>query len=130
MFSSEWYRRRWLDFRNGNGNYLRFMLAFSNTIIIGYFFLVDRVNFFGDIFGNIVLFAVVFLAIYIPVSVLFGFWHMRTQQRTEVTTTWEQRPLMAKTFHLILKISENTATKKELEEMREFFRKIERRELD
>jgi len=130
MFTEEWFRRRWLDFRNGNGQYLRFFLAFSNTIIIGYFFLVERIYFFDDIFTNIVSFAVVFLAIYIPASILFGLWHMKTQQRTEVTTLWEQRPLMAKTFLLILKISQNKATKKELEEMREFFKKIERRELD
>ncbi len=130
MFTGEWFRRRWLDFRNGNGQYLRFFLAFSNTIIIGYFFLVERIYFFDDIFTNMASFVVVFLAIYIPVSILFGLWHMKTQQRTEVNTLWEQRPLMAKTFLLILKISQNKATKKELEEMREFFKKIERRELD
>ena len=129
MFNEEWFRRRWLDFRNGNGQYLRFLLAFSNTIIIGYFFLVERISFFDDIFTNLASFALVFLAIYIPLSVLFGLWHMRTQQRTDVTTQWEQRPLMAKTFLLILKISQDKASKKELEDMREFFNKIERRQL-
>jgi len=130
MFNEEWFRRRWLDFRNGNGQYLRFLLAFSNTIIIGYFFLVERISFFDDIFTNLASFALVFLAIYIPLSILFGLWHMRTQQRTDVTTQWEQRPLMAKTFLLILKISQDKASKKELEDMREFFNKIERREFD
>ena len=130
MFNEEWFRRRWWDFRNGNGQYLRFLLAFANTIIIGYFFLVERIYFFDDIFTNIATFGVVFLAIYIPISVLFGLWHMRTQQRTEVSTNWEQSPLMAKTFLLILKIGQNKASKEELEEMREFFKKIERRELD
>ena len=130
MVNEEWFRRRLLDFRNGNGLYLRFLLAFANTIIIGYFFLVERISFFDDVFTNIASFAVIFLAIYIPLSVLFGLWHMRTQQRTEVASNWEQRPLMAKTFLLILKISQDKATKKELEEMREFFNKIERREFD
>jgi len=129
MVNEEWFRRRWLDFRNGNGQYLRFLLAFANTIIIGYFFLVEKVHFFDDIFTNLASFGLVFLAIYIPLSILFGLWHMRTQQRTDVTTQWEQRPLMAKTFLLILKISQDKASKKELEDMREFFNKIERRQL-
>ena len=120
----EWLRRRWLDFRNGNSSYLRFGFGFSNTIIIAYFFLIEKVYFFGDWVVSIEIFGILFMLIYVPVSIIVGFWHIKSQSRTEVGTTMQENPLVAKTFYLILRMSQNKVSKKELEEMHAFYERI------
>ncbi len=128
--NSEWMRRRWLDFRNGNSNYLRFGLAFSNTIIIAYFFLIERVYFFEEMSLDIWIFGLIFLASYILLSIIVGAWHFKTQVRTDVATNWEQRPLMAKTMRLLIRIANNEVNQRELLQMRDFFERIERKQID
>jgi len=128
--NSEWVRRRWFDFRNGNSDYLRYGLAFSNTIIIAYFFLIEKVNFFGDFFPTVWIFAIIFLVGYIPISILVGAWHVKTQVRTEMYTTMEQKPLMAKTLRLLIRMARDDVSKEELVQMRNFLEKIEKKQID
>lgn len=128
--NSDWVRRRWLDFRNGNGDYLRYGLAFSNTIIIAYFFLIEKVYFFENFFPTVWIFAIIFLVGYIPISILVGAWHVKTQARIEVYAIMEQNPLMAKTLRLLIRMAKDDVSKEELLKMRNFLEKIERKQID
>ena len=59
---SNWFRRRWLDFRNGHSIYLIFIMTFANFVTIQYSLLIDKIPAINSIFNNIWTFAFVFIA--------------------------------------------------------------------
>ncbi len=123
--NAEWFRRRWIDFRFGHGSYLSFILGFANTIMIVYFFLIEKVDLFNSYISNLTLFLLIFVAIYIPIALYIGSLHRKTQLRTEVVAFWTEQPKMASSLRLLIDMFQDKAPKNELEEMREFFLKIE-----
>jgi hypothetical protein len=80
---SNWLRRRWLDFRNGHSIYLIFAMTFANFVTIQYKLLIDRVPFLDSFFGSIWVFAIVFIAVYLPLGIIIGYWHKKSQWSVE-----------------------------------------------
>jgi hypothetical protein len=76
-------QKGWLDFRNGHSVYLSFILTFMNSILIAYNFAVSQFTFLNNIFYSVGLFALFFLGVYIPASVIIGYWHRRHQWTVE-----------------------------------------------
>ncbi|MCV0393547.1 MAG: hypothetical protein K5790_09715 [Nitrosopumilus sp.] len=81
--TGHFFRRRWLDFRNGHGLYLAFVMSFTNFILIGYNFAVKKAPFLSDFFDNTIVFALVFIGFYIPVAMIIGYYHRRKQYVVE-----------------------------------------------
>ena len=124
---SNWARRRWLDFRLGHSVYLIFMLSFANFILIFHRLLIERVEFLDEVFVNLWGFALVFIIAYIPLSVLIGAWHRRTQLKIESEQTMLNNPFMARNFRMLIDIIENKATKEDIEKFRKLLTNIEKR---
>ena len=120
-----WVRRRWYDFRQGHGMYLVFAMSFVNFVLIFYRLLIEQIDFLGDLFSNLWIFLVIFLALYIPTAILIGNWHRKTQMRIEHEQSMKQSPLMAKNFRVLLDLLEGKASTKEVEELRRFLKSIE-----
>jgi hypothetical protein len=120
-----WVRRRWYDFRQGHGMYLVFAMSFVNFVLIFYRLLIEQIDFLGDLFSNLWIFLVIFLALYIPTAVLIGNWHRKTQMRIEHEQSMKQSPLMAKNFRVLLDLLEGKSSTKEVEELRKFLKSIE-----
>ena len=120
-----WVRRRWYDFRQGHGMYLVFAMSFVNFVLIFYRLLIEQIDFLGDLFSNLWIFLVIFLALYIPTAVLIGNWHRKTQMRIEYEQSMKQSPLMAKNFRVLLDLLEGKASTKEVEDLRKFLKSIE-----
>jgi len=120
-----WVRRRWYDFRQGHGMYLVFAMSFVNFVLIFYRLLIEQIDFLEDLFSNLWIFLVIFLAAYIPTAVLIGNWHRKTQMRIEHEQSMKQSPLMAKNFRVLLDLLEGKASTKEVEELRKFLKLIE-----
>lgn len=120
-----WFRRRWFDFRQGHGMYLVFAMTFTNFVLIFYRLLIEQVEFLGDVITNLWIFVVIFLGIYIPVAILIGNWHRKTQMKIEHEQAMKQNPLMAKNFRVILDLLEGKSDVKEVEDLRKFLRSIE-----
>ncbi len=120
-----WVRRRWYDFRQGHGMYLVFAMSFVNFVLIFYRLLIEQIDFLEDLFSNLWIFLVIFLALYIPTAVLIGNWHRKTQMRIEHEQSMKQSPLMAKNFRVLLDLLEGKASTKEVEELRKFLKLIE-----
>jgi hypothetical protein len=120
-----WLRRRWFDFRQGHGMYLIFAMTFTNFVLIFYRLLVEEVEFLGDLFANLWVFVVIFLGGYIPVAILIGNWHRKTQMKVEHEQAMKQNPLLAKNFRVILDLLEGKASKDEVDNLRKFLRDIE-----
>lgn len=118
-------RRRWLDFRQGHGMYLIFALSFANFVLIFHRLLIERVDFLDDIFSDLWFFAIVFVVMYIPVAILIGFWHRRTQVKIETEQGFRNNPFMAKIFRMLVDIIEGTASKEEIKKFRDLLLSIE-----
>ena len=83
MQKNTFFRKRWLDFRNGHSIYLGYTLNFVNFLLITYNFAVKNVPLLHDVFNNLLLFSLFFAGVYIPASMMLGYWHRRNQYIVE-----------------------------------------------
>jgi len=120
-----WYKRRWYDFRNGHSIYLIFALTFSNFVLIFHRLLIERIPFLDEIFTDLWFFMIIFVLIYVPVAVLIGHWHKKTQMRVETEVLTRQNPLFAKFIGTIIDIQTGKATEKEVNDVRKLLKSIE-----
>ena len=120
-----WIRRRWLDFRQGHGLYLIFALSFANFVLIFHRLLIERIEILNNVFSNLWFFALVFLIMYIPVAILVGFWHRKTQIRVEAELGLRQNPFMARNFRMLVDMIDRKASKEEIEKFRNLLTSIE-----
>ena len=125
--SSNWFRRRWFDFRLGHSVYLIFLLSFSNFILIFHRLLIERVEFLDEIFSELWMFILLFVVIYFPISIVVGAWHRKTQIKIENEQSLLNNPFMARNFRMMIDIIEGKASKDEVEKFREFLTKIEKK---
>jgi len=122
---NSWGRRRWFDFRQGHSVYLIFALSFGNFILIFHRLLIERVESLNEIFPNLWIFAIVFILLYIPVAVLIGAWHRRTQLKVDMEVAIRQNPMWAKVFRMMMDIQTGRASKEEIESVRKLLKSIE-----
>lgn len=120
-----WIRRRWLDFRQGHGLYLIFALSFANFILIFHRLLIERIDFLDQVFSSLWVFAVVFVIMYIPIAILVGFWHRKTQIKIESEQGMRYNPFLARNFRMLVDIIEGRASKEEIEKFRNLLTSIE-----
>lgn len=118
-------RRRWFDFRQGHSIYLIFLLSFSNFILIFHRLLIERVSFLEGIFSELWVFVIIFILAYIPVAILIGAWHRKSQIKVETDVVFRQYPTLAKMFRLLIDMEEGKASKEEIEKTRKFLISIE-----
>jgi len=123
--SNTWIRRRWYDFRQGHGIYLIFILSFANFILIFHRLLIERVEALEEIFPNLWIFIIVFVLLYIPVAIVVGAWHRRTQLKVDIEVAIRQNPIWAKMFRTLIDIQTGKASKEEIENTRKFLKSIE-----
>ncbi len=122
-----WIRRRWWDFRQGHSTYLIFLLTFMNFVLIAYRLLIERIPFIQELFPQLWIFVLTFVLVYIPLSIIIGNWHRRTQLRVESTINILENPLWAKMFRTMLDIQTGRASKEEIEKVRELLLSIEKK---
>jgi len=118
-------RRRWLDFRNGHGLYLVFLMGFANFILIFHRLFIERIPFLEDVFSNLWVFAIFFVIIYVPTAILVGYWHKKTQMKIEMEVLARQNPFFAKWIRVIIDILTEKASKEEVENLRKLLKSIE-----
>ena len=122
-----WIRRRWWEFRQGHSTYLIFLLTFMNFVLIAYRLLIERIPFIQELFPQLWIFVLTFVLVYIPLSIIIGNWHRRTQLRVETTINVLENPLLARMFRTMLDIQTGKASKEEIEKARELLLNIEKK---
>ncbi len=120
-----WLRRRWYDFRQGHSVYLIFGLTFANFVLIFHRLLIERVPILDELFPDLWAFVITFVLIYVPVAIVVGAWHRRTQLRVDSEVQMRQNPLWAKMFGLFIDIQTGKASKEEIENLRGLLKRIE-----
>lgn len=120
-----WVRRRWLDFRQGHTVYLAFLVMFANFITIQYALLVGEENSpLRSVFPNIWVFAVVLVAVYMPVAIIVGYWHRKSQWKIEQEAVFNENVVQARLWLFMLELIEGNVTDEEKKEMRNMLRQI------
>ena len=118
-------RIRWLDFRQGHSIYLAFLIYFADTILIQYNLLIDRLPFLDPFLGaNIIGFAIIFIALYVPLAIIIGYWHRKSQWTVEVEALFKENKVGAMMWLFVIDLVEGKINEKEKKEMREMLLKI------
>ncbi len=122
-----WIRRRWWEGRTGNSVYLMFVLTLLNFILITHRFLIEENVLFEDLISDLWFFGIIFIITYIPISILIGYWHRKTQWKVELTLKLLQNPMVAKMFRVMLDVQTGKASKEEIEELGNILKEIEKK---
>lgn len=77
MSSRRLLRRGWLYFRTGHGVYWFYLMSFAQWITIIYVLLISNINPMKALFPTIYIFMIIFVAIYLPTSILTGYLHFK-----------------------------------------------------
>jgi hypothetical protein len=126
--SHNWVRRRWLDFRNGHSIYLIFIMTFANFVTIQYQLLLQRVPAIHQLNINIWIFAIIFVAIYIPLGMIIGYWHRKNQFSVEAEALFNQNQIGATINLFLIDLIDGKVTEEEKQHMRKYLLKIMKRD--
>jgi hypothetical protein len=122
---NNFFRIRWLDFRQGHSIYLAFLIYFADTILIQYALLIEKFPFIDSLLGaNIVGFAIIFIALYVPLATIIGYWHRKSQWTVEVEALFKENKVGAIMWLFVIDLVEGKINEKEKKEMREMLLKI------
>jgi uncharacterized protein YneF (UPF0154 family) len=124
-FKKTFIKRRWFDGRTGTTMYLLFALTLMNFILISYRFLIEESPLFSNLVSDLTIFSIIFIITYIPISILIGYWHRKTQWKVELALKMMENPLNAKMFRTILDVQTGQASDQEIKEFRALLMKIE-----
>jgi len=118
-FGSDWFRRRWLDFRNGHSIYLIFVLTFANFITIQYKLLIDQIQYLAGVFNNIIIFAIMFVLMYVPIGIVLGYWHRKTQWKVEQDALFRENKVGAIMWMYVIDLIEGNVSEEDKKLMKE-----------
>ncbi|MGI0021833.1 MAG: hypothetical protein ACRD9Q_03130 [Nitrososphaeraceae archaeon] len=124
---THFFRRRWLDFRNGHGIYLALFMSFANFILIAYNFAIKQVPSLHDIFNNLIIFALFFLAVYFPTAILLGYWHRRNQFTVEAEAWLQENWIWAWISRYQIRLLQGKTTPEENDEVLKYLEFILKR---
>ena len=130
IFRKNFLRKLWWDSRMGHSNYLMFILALVNFVLIVYNFLIEGNAIFEEFVSNMWLFAIVFIVFYVPIAILIGRWHTNTQISVEWQIKMFEDPIMAKMIKMLLDVQTGKASKEEIEEFRKTMNEIEKKDIN
>jgi len=126
-FTQTFMRRRWLDFRNGHSIYLAFLLALINFILITYNFAIKQLPFGIGSHLNLPIFIILFSAIYIPLSIMIGYWHRKHQYSVENEALIKENWVWAWISQYQIRLIKGKTTPKEDEYVLNYLNEILRR---
>jgi hypothetical protein len=124
--NSNW-RRRWLDFRNGHSIYLVFLMTFATFVTVQYQLLIDKAPFLNSIFSSIWIFAIAFIAIYLPLGMAIGYWHRKSQFSVEAEALFSQNQIGATLDLFLIDLIDGKVTEEEKQRIRNYLLKVMKR---
>jgi len=88
--TTEWIKKRWLEFRTGYGTYLTFIIGFTNFLLLLYGLtpLKEQINF--------TVFSIILAVILLPGATMIGHLHNKKQLPTEAKVTTSLNPYLDK----------------------------------
>ena len=132
--------RGWFYFRMGWSTYFVFLLAAINTLTVTYFLAIDNYPSLKAVFPSFEQYVVLTICIGIPLLVVVGYAHYKKSMayKSEMDVLVESNPFLRrntvntdvnirfnlKLVDLILKLSKNTISEKEFNDIKKFHKEI------
>ena len=103
-------------------------MTFANFVTIQYQLLLERVSAIHSLHINIWIFALIFVAIYIPVGMIIGYWHRKNQFSVEAEALFNQNQIGATINLFLIDLIDGKVTEEEKQHMRKYLLRIMRRD--
>ena len=114
-----------MDFRQGHSIYLVFIMTFANFITIQYKLVLEQIPVVDTITGGSIFgFAILFVALYVPIGILIGFWHRKSQWKVEAEALFKENKIGATMWLFVIDLIDGKITEKEKQDMRDMLQKI------
>ena len=103
-------------------------MTFANFVTIQYELLIKKAPFLtNSIFSSIWIFAIVFVAAYVPLGMIIGYWHRKNQFSVEAEAMFSQNQIGATIQLFIIDLIDGKVTEEEKQQMRAYLLKIMKR---
>ena len=132
--------RGWFYFRMGWSTYFAFILAAINTLTVTYFLAVSNYPALKIIFPSFEIYVLILISIGVPLLIFIGYCHYKKTKafRSEMDILVESNPFLRRTtvntdiilrfnvnlINLVLKLSKDTISEDELNDMKKFQNEI------
>jgi len=132
--------RGWFYFRMGWSTYFAFILAAINTLTVTYFLAVDNYPTLKMFFPSFEIYVLIIISIGVPLLIFVGYCHFKKTKafRSEMDVLVESNPFLRRTtvntdiilrfnvnlINLILKLSKDTISEDELNDMKKIQKEI------
>jgi len=99
-------------------------MTFANFVTIQYALLIDRIPALDTVFSNLWIFAGTFIAAYMPIAIIVGYWHRKSQWKVEQEAMFNENVVQARMWLFMLELIEGKATEEEKKQMRNMLKQI------
>lgn len=99
-------------------------MTFANFITIQYQLLIDRLPYWAGIFNSIWIFAILFILAYVPVSIVLGYWHRKSQWKVEQDALFRENKVGAIMWMYVIDLIEGKVNEEDRKLMREALLRI------
>lgn len=96
----------------------------ATFITTQYVLLIERIPSLVQVFPNIWIFAVVLFAVYMPLAIIVGYWHRKSQWKIEQDAAFRENVIGARMWLFMLELIEGNVTEEEKREVRTMLKKI------
>jgi hypothetical protein len=103
-------------------------MTFANFITIQYQLLIDRLPYLAGIFESIWIFAILFVVAYVPLSIVLGYWHRKSQWKVEQDALFRENKVGAIMWMYVIDLIEGKVSEEDRKLMREALLSITRGE--
>jgi hypothetical protein len=103
-------------------------MTFANFITIQYKLLIDKIPYLAGVFDNIIIFAIVFILLYVPISIGLGYWHRKSQWKVEQDALFRENKVGAIMWMYVIDLIEGKVSEEDKKLMREALLAITRGE--
>lgn len=94
-------------------------MTFANFITIQYQLLIDRLPYLAGIFESIWIFAILFVLAYVPLSIVLGYWHRKSQWKVEQDALFRENKVGAIMWMYVIDLIEGKVSEEDRKLMRE-----------
>ncbi|HEX7031564.1 MAG TPA: hypothetical protein VF172_01050, partial [Nitrososphaera sp.] len=85
---------------------------------------IDRIPSLKTIFPNLWIFAAIFVAGYVPLAIIIGYWHRKSQWKIEQEALFKENVVQARMWLFMLELIEGTVTEDEKKRVRTMLMQI------
>ena len=103
-------------------------MTFANFITIQYQLLIDKLPLSAGIFSSIWIFAITFILFYVPMSIILGYWHRKSQWKVEQDALFRENKVGAIMWMYVIDLIEGNVSEEDKKLMKESLLRITRGE--